>query len=199
MTTTQIKNARRLQAQGQSLQAIATEFGVSKSALFRALKDEDTMPIGETPENDSTLEPASKPVDKRPSPATVGNIELGKLDLELSHKREMTKMEMDRDALALQRRQIEIAAQQVENDKKMLAIREQQINEEQRAEDRKVANYEEMLVSRHNRLVRELLKNCEDATWSEHEADEFMARIKATCQYAFRRAISANSGICCSR
>ena len=180
MTRSQIATARELQDDGRSLQYIADQLGVSKSALHRALKEDDTMPIGGTPGEDPAAEPTTKPTEKRPAPAISGNVELGKLDLELSHEREMTKLKIKQDELAVQRRQNELAAEQVEADKKMLAIRERQIAAEQQAEEDKVTAHRDMLVDRHNRLVRELLKNCEDSTWSEHEVDEYIDRVKTT-------------------
>ena len=177
MTASQITMARQLQDEGRSLQYIADKLDVPKSSLHRALRDDDTMPIGDAPTDVKPTDTDAKPTEKRPAPASQ-NVELGKLDLQLSHERKMAELKIRQDELAIQRRQVELDAERAANEKELLAIRQQQFQREQDQEEEKVVAEKEMVVERHNKLVRELLKNCEDATWSETEVDEFIARIK---------------------
>jgi len=179
MNTVQLANIRDLRNQGLSIRDIADETGLSKSAVDRALKD-DTIPIGKSPGNDTTAEPTAKLTEKRPTPATSGNVELGKLDLELSHERFLAKIKIEQESMALQRRQLEIEAERIEHERKVLANREKTIEWQQQAEEDKLAQQKEMLMDRHNRLVRELLKNCQDSSWSEPETDEYIDRVKKT-------------------
>lgn len=166
MTNEQIEEARELREQGYSLRDIETKLKVSKSAVDRALKDDET-----------TISGVPGPtVGKRH--ATTESFELGRLDLTSSHQRGMAELEIKQEELALQRRQTELDAERAGNDKQLLRIREQQFEKEQQAEADRLVSRKEMLTGKFNRLVRELLKNCEDANWSEHEVDEYLGRVK---------------------
>lgn len=169
MTNEQIAEAQQLREQGLSFRDIEKKLGpdVSKSAIERALKA-DPSTVNDTP---------APAFGKRP--ATAESVELGKLDLTLTHERKMAELEIRKEELALQRRQTELDAEKTENEKRLLRIREQQFEQEQRAEEDKLASFKEMLVGKLNRLVRELLKNCQDSTWSGDDVDEYIERVKA--------------------
>ena len=171
MTNQQIMQATRFQEEGHSLREIAEKLGVSKSAVDRALKEETTLT--------DALNPTIATVTPMRRTDTPESIELGKLDLELTHERKMTELKIRQDELALQRRQVELEAERIDNEKKMLQLREKHLEHDQKGEEERVGLQKEMLLTRFNRLVREVLNNCVESTWSEGEVDDFLERSKA--------------------
>ncbi|MCC5612381.1 hypothetical protein LC612_38135 [Nostoc sp. CHAB 5834] len=169
MTNEQIEEAHQLREQGYSIRDIEKKIvpKVSRSTLDRMFHA-DAPIISETP---------APAFGKRP--VTAETVELGKLDLTLTHERKMAELEIRKEEQALQRRQMELDSERVKNEQRLLNIREQQFDREQQENEDRVRNQKELLTGKFNRVIRELLKNCQDATWSEEEVDDYLERAKA--------------------
>ncbi len=160
MSNEQQNQILELRNAGYSVREIAAELDLSKSAVGQIVKER----------SESSVEP-------EPARDKAANTELGKLQMQLDHERQMRRFDVEESKAKLEQARLDLKAERMRQ-----STAEGESDDMGEVEEEKTARQiirEERLLEGFQRLSGEFLANCRDSTWSVGELDELADRAES--------------------
>ena len=147
LTTDVIEQIIELREAGYSIREVASEVGVPKSTVERALKSDMPAAVSNT----------------TPVPFAVNNPQVG----------ESTNRT---DQARLREREIDLREKEIELEKARLESQTKTTDRLEEAKAGRLEARKQVLADKFNRLLREFIDNCQESTWETDEVEDFIER-----------------------
>lgn len=149
-----------LRESGYSIREIASEVGVPKSTVERALKSEGPATV--SPRASLSVSNQSEEVQK-----IIANNR---------HEIEKTKLQIERENNELKKKELEARILEANNQKARIEASQKafELAENERME--KIEGRKRVLIDKFNRLLKEFTDNCQDSTWDASDVEDFIDR-----------------------
>ena len=160
LTDGQTEQILELRESGYSIREIASEVGVPKSTVERALKSEGP----------ATVSPrASLSVSNQSE-------EVQKIAENNKHEREMTKLQIERENNELKLKELEARTLEASVQKARIETSQKALEQAENERMEKIEGRKRVLVDKFNRLLKEFTDNCQDSTWDTSDVEDFIDR-----------------------
>ena len=160
LTDGQTEQILELRESGYSIREIASEVGVPKSTVERALKSEGPATV--SPRASLSVSNQSEEVQK-----IIANNR---------HEIDKTKLLIERENNDLKKKELEARTLEASVQKARIEATQKALQQAENERMEKIEGRKRVLVDKFNRLLKEFTDNCQDSTWDQGDVEDFIDR-----------------------
>ena len=160
LTEEQTEQILELRESGYSIREIASEVGVPKSTVERALKSEGPATV--SPRASLSVSNQSEEVQK-----IIANNR---------HEIDKTKLLIERENNDLKKKELEARTLEASVQKARIEATQKALQQAENERMEKIEGRKRVLVDKFNRLLKEFTDNCQDSTWDQGDVEDFIDR-----------------------